>query len=63
MPDFDQMTLRELACGKGFDCGCGKHHACAMDFLEIGPGAVAKTPDMVRAMGCKAPFVVCDQNA
>ncbi len=62
MPDFDQMTLRELACGKGFDCGCGKHHACAMDFLEIGPGAVAKTPDMVRAMGCKAPFVVCDQN-
>ncbi|MBQ6960292.1 MAG: hypothetical protein IJP78_04865 [Clostridia bacterium] len=55
MPDFDQMTLQELIRPEGFDCDCGKHHACAMDFLEIGPGAVAKAPDMVRAMGWQGP--------
>ena len=62
MPDYTKMTLQELICTQGYDCDCGKHHVCAMDFLEIGPGAIAKTPDMVRAMGCRKPFVVCDEN-
>ena len=53
---FDEMTLQELVRPEGYDCACGKHHACAMDFLEIGPGAVAHAPDMVRAMGCQRPF-------
>ena len=38
MPDFEKMTLQELIRPEGFDCDCGKHHACAMDFLEIGRG-------------------------
>ena len=59
---FDEMTLQELVRPEGWDCACGKHHACAMDFLEIGPGAITKAPDMVRAMGCEQPFIVCDQN-
>ena len=62
MPDFDQMSLQELVCSQGYDCGCGKRHVCAMDYLKIGPGAIRYAPDMVRAMGCGKPFLVCDRN-
>ena len=62
MPDFSQMTLQQLIRPEGYDCPCGKHHACAMDFLQIGQGAIKKAPDMVKAMGCNKPFVVCDAN-
>ena len=62
MLHFDEMTLQELVCPEGYACACGKKHVCAMDFLEIGPGAIRKAPDMVRAMGSKKPFIVCDQN-
>jgi len=62
MRHFDEMTLEELVCQEGFDCSCGKHHLCAMDYLEIGPGAVKHTPEMVKRMGAKKPFVICDDN-
>ena len=62
MPDFANMPLEELVRPEGFDCACGKHHACAMDFLKIGPGAIRHAPDMVRKMGCEKPFILCDQN-
>ncbi len=62
MPAFHQMTLTELVRPEGFDCACGKHHACPMDYLKIGPGAILETAAMVKAMGCEKPFVVCDQN-
>ena len=62
MPDFANMPLEELVRPEGFDCACGKHHACAMDFLKIGPGAIRYAPDMVRKMGCEKPFILCDQN-
>ena len=62
MPDFDRMSLEELIRPEGFDCPCGKHHVCAMDFLAIAPGAVNRTAEMVRAMGCQKPFVICDEN-
>ena len=62
MPNFDEMTLQQLVRPEGYECGCGKKHVCAMDFLEIGPGVLSKTADMVRAMGCRRPFVICDEN-
>ena len=62
MPDFDKMTLEELVRPEGYDCECGKHHVCALEYLKIGRGAVKHVPDMIAAMGKKRPFVVCDGN-
>ena len=62
MPRFDQMSLKELIRPEGFDCECGRHHVCALQYLKIGRGAVESVPEMLTAMGKKRPFVVCDQN-
>ena len=62
MPDFASMSLQDLIRPTGYDCGCGKRHLCALDFLAIGPGVLVQVPDMVRAMGCRKPFVVFDEN-
>ena len=62
MPRFDQMSLKELIRPEGFDCECGRHHGCALQYLKIGRGAVESVPEMLAAMGKKRPFVVCDQN-
>ena len=62
MPAFDKMSLTELVRPEGWDCACGKHHACPMDYLKIGPGAIRETAAMVKAMGSEKPFIVCDQN-
>ncbi|MGN0802019.1 MAG: sn-glycerol-1-phosphate dehydrogenase [Candidatus Faecivicinus sp.] len=62
MADFDKMTLEELVCPEGYDCDCGKHHVCALDYLKIGKGAIEAVPEMIAAMGRKKPFVVCDRN-
>lgn len=62
MPDFDKMSLEALVQADGYDCDCGKHHVCALDYLKIGRGAVACVPEMLSAMGRKKPFVVCDKN-
>ena len=62
MPCFDKMSLKELIRPEGFDCECGRHHVCALQYLKIGRGAVESVPEMLAAMGKKRPFVVCDQN-
>ena len=62
MPRFDKMSLKELIRPEGFDCECGRHHVCALQYLKIGRGAVESVPEMLAAMGKKRPFVVCDQN-
>lgn len=62
MPNFDALSLEELVRPEGYDCACGRHHACGLDYLKIGRGAIACVADMVAAMGKKRPFVVCDGN-
>ena len=62
MADFDRMSLEELVRAEGYDCDCGKHHVCALNYLKIGRGAIANVAEMVAALGCKKPFVVCDKN-
>ncbi len=62
MPDFDKMSLSELIRPEGYECACGRKHVCALKYLNIGRGAIHGVPDMVRAMGKRRPFVVCDEN-
>lgn len=62
MPAFDRMSLETLTRREGFACDCGKRHVCALDYLKIGPGALSAAPDMVRALRCEKPFLVCDGN-
>ena len=62
MPNFGKMTLAELVRPEGYKCSCGKTHVCALKYLNIGRGIVEEVPKMIRAMGKKKPFVVCDDN-
>ena len=62
MPDFGKMTLNELVRPEGYDCGCGKHHVCALKYLNIGRGAIREVPEMIRAMGHEAKNVVISEN-
>ena len=50
---FETMTLEELVRPEGYDCPCGKHHACGLDYLKIGRGAIAHVAEMVAALGKK----------
>ncbi|MEE1199488.1 MAG: sn-glycerol-1-phosphate dehydrogenase [Christensenellales bacterium] len=60
MPRFDQMSLEALVRPEGYQCDCGRHHRCAMDYLKVGRGVIRYVPEMLRAMGKKKPYVVCD---
>ncbi len=62
MNRFDTMTLPELLRPEGWDCACGRHHACGLRILEIGPGAVQKLPQALQTLSLRKPFVVCDAN-
>ncbi|MCQ2457354.1 MAG: sn-glycerol-1-phosphate dehydrogenase [Clostridia bacterium] len=59
---FDEMTLQELVTGGGYDCECGRHHACAMKYLNIGPGILNEVPEMLKAAGSRKPFILYDRN-
>ncbi len=62
MPDFGNMTLSQLTRPEGYACSCGRHHVCALKYLNIGRGIIREVPKMIAAMGRKKPFVVCDDN-
>lgn len=62
MPNFGRMTLSELVRPEGYECACGKRHVCALKYLNIGRGIVNEVPKLVAALGCRKPFVVCDDN-
>ena len=62
MPDFGNMTLSQLTRPEGYACSCGRHHVCALKYLNIGRGNIREVPKMIAAMGRKKPFVVCDDN-
>ena len=62
MPRFDQMPLEALVRPEGYECDCGKHHVCGLKYLKIGRGVIGDVPEMVAALGCKRPFVVCDRS-
>lgn len=62
MKRFCEMSCEELVSKQGYDCACGRHHVCGLDYLKIGRGVIRHLPDMIAAMGKKHPFVVCDHN-
>lgn len=62
MPAFDKMKLEELVCKEGFDCECGKHHLCALEYLKIEKGAIKYLTEMLKTLGSSYPMVVCDEN-
>ena len=62
MPDFRNMTLPEMVRHEGFTCTCGREHICPLDYLNVGRGILHELPDMLKAMGTKYPFVICDDN-
>ena len=62
MPDFANMTLKELVRPEGYPCACGKTHVCALKYLNISRGAIDDLPNMIRTLGREKPFVVCDAN-
>ena len=59
---FSEASIEALIDPKGYDCACGRHHQMKMDYIKIGPGAIASIPEGLAAMGVKRPFVVCDVN-
>ncbi len=56
------MTLEELIRPEGHTCACGRHHGIGLKFLRIGSGAVETLPEAFGVLGCKKPFIVCDEN-
>lgn len=62
MKAFSDMTLEELVSPAGYDCGCGRHHACPMKYLKIAPGAIQDVPGMLKAVGSRKPFLLYDRN-
>ncbi|MBQ7887889.1 MAG: sn-glycerol-1-phosphate dehydrogenase [Clostridia bacterium] len=59
---FSEASIEALIDKNGYDCACGRHHQMDMDYIKIGPGAIASIPEGLAAMGAKRPFVVCDVN-
>ena len=60
--NFAKMTLKELTKKGGYSCSCGRHHECALKFLEIGEGAIKKLPEMLQVLGSQKPYVFFDRN-
>ena len=53
---FSEASIEALIDPKGYDCACGRHHQMKMDYIKIGPGAIASIPEGLAAMGVKRPF-------
>ena len=62
MLDLTNKTVQELIDPRGFACECGVHHAVSIKYLKTGRGVVSCVPEMVKALGAKKPFVLCDKN-
>lgn len=56
------MNVQELIRSEGHACACGRHHGIGLKYLRIGSGVTEKLPEALRVLGCKKPFIVCDQD-
>ena len=45
---------------QAFECDCGRVHSTALREVVIRPGALEDVPELVRRLGRKKPFIVCD---
>ena len=62
MTTFAHLPLEQLLQKGGFHCPCGVHHQTDLRFFHVGPGAINRTPETLRALGLRRPFVVFDKN-
>lgn len=62
MSNFSAMSLEELLQAEGHICSCGRVHSSGLKFLKIGSGAVNSLKEAMDTLGCRKPFIVCDQN-
>ena len=62
MSDLTKLTIDQLIDPRGFDCGCGRHHAVKIAYVKSCRGAIEYAPEMLRTLCCRRPFVLCDQN-
>ena len=42
------------------DCPCGRTHYAPIRAVEVGAGKIGTLPAHVRALGCKRPYIICD---
>lgn len=62
MLNLSEKSIQELIDPKGFDCECGRHHGVSIRYIRTGRGILGNVVEMVRALDCRKPFVLCDRN-
>jgi len=60
--NIEKLSLEALLNPEGFECPCGRRHRTDLRYLKIGRGAVEALGELLEALGCKRPQLVCDQN-
>ena len=62
MYDFSTLPLERLIERPWTDCPCGRVHRTDVKFIRIGRGAINSLPEALKALGCRRPLLVCDEN-
>ncbi len=62
MDNIELIPLENLIRPEGFACSCGRRHKAPVPYLKIGSSAAWMVPDALRALSCRRPMVVCDEN-
>ncbi len=60
MPDFANMPLEKLCAPHAYDCPCGVKHEAELRIFRCGRNAIESLPEVLKELGFKKPFVVCD---
>ena len=47
---------------KNIPCNCGREHKIDISDVISEPGAIYKLPEVLEKLGCKRPFILCDDN-
>ncbi len=48
--------------GREIPCGCGKRHYSSLKGIDIGPGAVNRLPEHIKALGYRKVYLITDRN-
>ena len=61
--ELSSMSISDILQKGSIDgCSCGRRHQTQLAYLELGPGAIARLPDLLRRAGLERPFLVSDPN-
>lgn len=62
MSRYGEMDLQTLIKPMREPCACGREHQAGLMFVNIGRDAVRSLPEALQVIGCRKPFIVCDEN-